>query len=233
LQMEKIYASKRQIEVRDFILKKNFKHVLEVGCALNSLDNFFTDKWFDKKTLTVVEPDETFADTFREKPRKFDSVKLFQMTLLEFISNPERLKAYDFIVINCLLHEVDNPIDFIQQCKQILVRGGMLWINVPNSDSLHRVIAESTVFNNNDFQVELFNRATSYSIDKLLALIERSGGRTIWSQSRILKVMTDLHLQSLINSENLSPELLDLWLNFKSTELYIGAELDVICSFPT
>ena len=48
---------------------------------------------------------------------------------------------YDFIVISGLLHEIPDPVDIISAAMNLLEDSGVLHINVPNANSIHRLIA--------------------------------------------------------------------------------------------
>ena len=49
--------------------------------------------------------------------------------------------SFDFIVCSGLLHEVEDPIRLVQEIVSICTQNTIVHINVPNANSMHRLIA--------------------------------------------------------------------------------------------
>lgn len=130
---ETIMVEIRRKKVLETLQKYNAKNILEIGCGMDSIFNFY--KNFN--SFVVVEPSKTFANKAKLDSKNLDSkIEIFNDFLENCIHD---LKAYhfDFIILSSLLHEVTHPIDFLKQVTLLLKDNSILHINVPNAKSFH------------------------------------------------------------------------------------------------
>ena len=168
---ESILVKYRRKKVLEILNKYKAKNILEIGCGIDSIVNYY-DSF---NIFTIVEPSKEFCKTClkettiekhqnksensknRDKDNKENnkddnispiaSIKLYN----DFIENKiDILKnnKFDFIILSCLLHEVKEPISFLNTIIQLMNNNTILHINVPNSNSFHLLWAyESKMIN--------------------------------------------------------------------------------------
>ena len=135
-----------QVEYRrNAILKSinNYSHknILEIGCGERSLLNYV----FDCDSFTVIEPSEVFCEKCKADISALNNAGTKYSVVQGFFGTdmPDKFShKYDLIIISCLLHEVKDPFDMVSAALELLQDDGVIHINVPNSNSLHRLVAK-------------------------------------------------------------------------------------------
>lgn len=130
-----------QAKYRKKMLLENYhkikpETVLEIGCGM---DPFFTENISYEKYV-VVEPSLQFYENAIEMKGSKSNINIIN----DFFENrTKELQKYDFdlIIISGLLHDLVNPIDFLNKLKHIISQSTIVHINVPNSNSFHRLLA--------------------------------------------------------------------------------------------
>ena len=93
----------------EFLNKYNPQRVLEIGSGIQSIFDFYTDY----KEFTVVEPSSVFCESVKKSKFYNNRVNIIN----DFFENKiEILKQqkYDFIILSSLLHEIQNPTEFLK-----------------------------------------------------------------------------------------------------------------------
>jgi 2-polyprenyl-3-methyl-5-hydroxy-6-metoxy-1,4-benzoquinol methylase len=102
---------------------------LEVGSALGGTTEMLANR-FDR--LVVMEPAEAYADAVREL--NLPSVEVAASLVEDF----ETDEKFDTIVMAHVLEHVEDPVDALRRCKDMLAPDGIIVVVVPNGGSLHR-----------------------------------------------------------------------------------------------
>ena len=92
--------------VLDIIKKNNHKTILEVGCGVNPLFDFFTDF----ELLTILEPSKLFYDKAVDiisKQNLSEKVEIFN-NFFEDAVETVNSRNYDLIIISALIHEIGD-----------------------------------------------------------------------------------------------------------------------------
>ncbi|MWV62146.1 methyltransferase domain-containing protein [Helicobacter saguini] len=126
----------RRKEVLKFLQQYKAKNVLEIGCGLHSLFNFYEDF----ENFVVVEPSSEFAKKALQDSKNLQNTESKITIINDFIENHIQTLQnthFDFIILSSLLHEVINPKDFLSKILKVMKNETILHINVPNANSFH------------------------------------------------------------------------------------------------
>lgn len=113
------------------------RHVLTVSTVLEfgPGPGFFATAWLGRHPGTTYLASET--DTSCHARLKKSGIRLVNETLLT-----EAVSSVDLVVMSHVLEHVTAPLDFIQEATRSLRKGGVLFIEVPCRDYLHKTIDE-------------------------------------------------------------------------------------------
>lgn len=131
-----IYRRRKVLErIAEYCPKK----VLEIGCGMEPLFSFLPDNI----AVTVVEPSKVFCNNAQAlakiQHKKVRVICGFAEENSEDLSVDDN---YDMIICSALLHEVENPQILLQAIGKLAVKGHtIVHVNVPNANSLHRLLA--------------------------------------------------------------------------------------------
>jgi len=225
---EKELLSFRHDKACESLLKYKAKYVLEVGCGMKPLFDYFSN--FDY--LSIVEPSQIFySNAHTSKPDKVEVFKAFFNN--EFIINLDR--KYDFVVISSLLHELENPKEILLAAKKILTEGGTIHINVPNAKSIHRILAQrmgliQDLYEKSERQVQ-YQQASTYDMDSLRRLVMDCGLKEKDSGTLFIKPFTHRQMQKMLDEKIIDQAVLDgldklvFDLPGKGAEIYMNVGL--------
>jgi 2-polyprenyl-3-methyl-5-hydroxy-6-metoxy-1,4-benzoquinol methylase len=110
------------------------RRLLEVGCGARPL---FTDLREEMK-VTVVEPAQPFVSNARQLAVGRKQVNVLQGCIESADLGNE---DFDMIILSCVLHEVPDPAHMLNAIRRYSSPSTILHVNVPNSHSLHRLLA--------------------------------------------------------------------------------------------
>ena len=128
----RIYREKKALE---FVESMNPSSLLEIGCGFTPI----FEKYNKFDSCTIIEPGERAFKNALEK-----SISDSRLTCINsFLENSQQLegKKFDCIVSTGVLHETETPDTFLRVIRSLMHESTKVYINVPNSDSFHRVLA--------------------------------------------------------------------------------------------
>jgi 2-polyprenyl-3-methyl-5-hydroxy-6-metoxy-1,4-benzoquinol methylase len=125
---------RRQI-VLEQIKKYQPRSVLEIGCGRLPLFPSLSDSIY----CCVIEPAAQFFHAARELSVARKNVNVLHGTVEEYAISETRL--FDMVICSCLLHEIENPKRFMNSLLRFCDDNSIVHINVPNANSLHRLLA--------------------------------------------------------------------------------------------
>lgn len=116
---------------------KSFLHYINKGSCLEigSYDNAFTLhllKHFD--SVTCVEQDEKMAKLSAKR-------KLKNVTVINSRIEDVNLGKFDNIFLTHVLEHIETPVSVLKMCRNMLNKGGRIFIAVPNAGAMSRRIA--------------------------------------------------------------------------------------------
>lgn len=182
--------------------------LLEVGCGLVPL---FTDLSAEMD-ICVIEPSSEFMSHALPLADGRTNVNLVQGYLEEFAED-YNLGGFDFIVLSGLLHEVEDPMRMLAAARRLCHVGSVIHINVPNAQSLHRLLAMEMGLIDNPFELsttqKYLQQHTTYDIALLAQQITAAGFAIIDSGSYFIKPFTHAQMENLLRSGFLSEAILE------------------------
>ena len=205
------------------------RHVLEIGCGLEPSYKYYDT--FD--SLTIVEPSALFCDEARRRaPRNVTLINSsFDIKLAQSLN-----KQFDAVLLSSLLHEVPDPLRFLESVACICSRDTFVHINVPNAFSLHRLLGVSmgiavTRYDKSERQIR-FQQQNVFDMKSLSALVNDAGFSIEDSGSIFIKPFTHEQMQALIDCGFLTGQMLEGLNRLVSdlpqngSELYMNVRLE-------
>lgn len=124
----------RRKKILEIMSRYPHKKILEIGCGMEPiakyLDNF--------ESCTIVEPSEIFAKNARNV---LDSNVEIVQDVFENSVECLRGKGFDFVLVSSLLHELEQPKEFLRDLSCVVSSETIVHVNVPNARSFHRLLA--------------------------------------------------------------------------------------------
>lgn len=204
------------------------KNILEIGCGMQSLFDFYNDY----ETFTVIEPSKKFCENILKSTKMNTRISVIN-DYLENQVNFLRSKSFDFILCSCLLHEVEKPECFLQDIKQICNSKTILRIDVPNNKSFHLLWAyESGLLNHIGDLTKTSIKMQQYStfdIDSLSKIVLKEGFNILDKGSYFIKPFNHKKMAELLELEIIDKQLLIGLDNLIKYFPENGAEIFVNC----
>ncbi|EPP8196537.1 class I SAM-dependent methyltransferase [Campylobacter lari] len=225
---EEIMVYYRRKKVLEILNKYNPKNILEIGCGLDSIFNYY--KNFDK--ATIIEPSDIFYNKAINSLEK-NNIEIFN----DFLENKIAIlknNDFDFIICSSLLHEVNNPDNFLKDILKICNKRTIIHINVPNSNSFHLLWAyESGLINklgNLTKTAIKFQQNTTFDLNKLTQFVKNnmgSGCMILDSGSYFIKPFNHSKMLSCLENKIIDEKLLDGLYKLSDYMPDFGAEIFV------
>lgn len=236
--LESLYSKTRQRRVLEYICNESIERVIEVGIGAHPLvvvSSVYKPKMRVK--LASVEPRLGFLS---QKTAETDSDfvnRIFNVKFEDVIDSEVSTflgGVPDLIVLNSILHEIDNLEVFFQKLLTFVGPQTKVWVNVPNANSLHLIAYErlkkSKLFatEEDSFRSALSNRKNSFSADSLIMLFSRMDMICTNVTSYGYKPFTFRQMESIYSSDSfpLFPHM-EALAEMELSELF-GAEIEMI-----
>lgn len=224
---EQVQASFRRQKVMEILNQFQAKNILEIGCGLKSI--FYDYKSYE--TVTILEPIQDFIQQNQEKygPLKNSN---WICTRLEDYNPPADLNKFDFIICSSLLHEINDPSDFLKKIYRLSSSETMIHVNVPNAQSLHRLLAVHMGLLKSIYEpsatAKHFQRKNEFSLKSLIHLLTENMFIIESSGSFLLKPFSNQQMQFLMQQPQIFPPSLFAALYSISEEVpTLGSEIYV------
>ena len=221
----------RRKQVLQLLSQYPHKRILEVGCGMEPL--FEHIKNYEEYSL--IEPSVLFYDNALDKAQNLKNVFFYQGFLEDTVKNLQNEAKFDFIVASSLLHEVENPMRFLNSVKLVMNKDTILHINVPNSNSLHsqlgvRMGLSGNIFEKSDLAKKM-QRHSTFDTNQLIKFVRRYGFEVINTGGYFLKPFTYHQLNSMLNQEIITEKILDALYELgkeqplQAAEIYINVKI--------
>jgi hypothetical protein len=138
---EKILVNFRRKHLIDIFTKLHSRNIVEIGCGTEPIFTWFSDC----SKIEIIERSSDFCFAAAEQLKIFN--KMNDNIIDIFINNVsfEDCKKFvfkpDVIVLSGVLHEVDDVELFLKHLKSLISGDEYIYVNVPNANSLHRLLA--------------------------------------------------------------------------------------------
>lgn len=205
---ERTLVAYRRKKVLEILSSFKPLHILEVGCGLDPLFNYYRD--FD--SYVVVEPSALFCEQIEGSEGIADNIEIVN----DFLENSlDRLieKQFDCILVCCLLHEVPDIDVFLASIRSLCSSNTFLHISVPNSRAFHLLWAYESGLIPQLGQLTStatkLQQNTIFDIFSLIKVVEQAGFEIIDQGSYFIKPFNHAKMTDCMNVGILNPLLLD------------------------
>jgi 2-polyprenyl-3-methyl-5-hydroxy-6-metoxy-1,4-benzoquinol methylase len=228
---EAVQVSYKQKKVLEQLRLYPHKNILDIGCGPSPLF-IYTD---DFDTMTVVDPETEFIENAKRLSQGNTRIKcvcgFFEETVAELSSTS------DFIVVSGLLHEIEQPDVFMEALKSVCTVDTVVYINVPNAYSLHRILAREMglikeVTDKSDAQIRLQQQST-FSMETLSELIESHHFTIIDKGAFFIKPFTHRQMHAMLAARIIDFNVLDGLYKLSEYLPEYGSEIYVNCKIQT
>ena len=112
---------------------------------------------------------------------------------------------FDFIILSSVLHELDEPAKMLKAVYELCGTDTVVHINVPNANSLHRLIAiEAGLISDvheQSAQMQKMQRRRTYDMDVLKKEMDEAGFQVVDSGSYFIKPFTHYQMQRCLDEK--------------------------------
>ncbi|SFW47715.1 class I SAM-dependent methyltransferase [Selenomonas ruminantium] len=188
-------------------------NILEIGCGVKP---FFLD-FPDFENMVIVEPGESFVKMARKFVREgganASNISVIQGFLEDCV---DEIKVwgleFDFIILSSVLHELDNPQKMLQSIKKLCSYKTVVHINVPNANSLHRILAKEAGLikdvHEQSAQMQKMQRRRTYDSILLEEEVTAAGFKVLDIGSYFIKPFTHKQMQDCLDRGIISETVL-------------------------
>lgn len=191
----------RSREIANLVSLCDARHVSAIEFGLG--DGVFTEMLADHfDDLTAVDGSQTAINLVRSKLSKPNVT--FEQSLIEQYTSTRK---FDVVVMGHILEHVSDPVAVLEVVSKIMHRDSLLYISVPNCNSLHRLAAVKMgmlefPWSLNDRDVELGHKIV-FSPESFHAVVSTAGLMPIKSGGVMLKPLSNRQI-----TEHWTPEMI-------------------------
>lgn len=137
---------------------------------------------------------------------------------------------FDYIVCSSLLHEVENPRQFLQNIFNLCIKNKtIVHINVPNMNSFHRLLAKESGLIKDEHDKSqnniLLQQHTNFDMNMLKSMVQDAGFKIINSGDYFIKPFTHSQMEYLMDIGFLTNEILDGLYSMQKYMPNLGSEI--------
>jgi trans-aconitate methyltransferase len=212
LPFERIQERYREIKSMEVLRRvtsvKVPARILEVGPGLSSI----CPDLFPSQDIVLIEPAGTLFDFNKEKFFGYPNVTVLKKTIIEF-TQELNLNGFDLIVMNGVLHELDDPQAELNTLMQSLKPDGQIVISVPNNQSIHRLMGVALgILPSPESRTEteiVLQQSHNFSPKTLSGLMVNLGFKVNLLETSFVKPHTHLKMQEWVDQGILGESDLD------------------------
>lgn len=201
----------RRKKVLELIMDNHPKNVLEIGCGLEPLFEYYNI--FEK--MVVVEPSPLFAEKAREKATNIKKdIICIEGFFEEVVTQIQKTKIeFDYIVVSSLLHEVENPKKLLEKIAEVCTENTTVHINVPNAKSIHRLLAKKMQLIDDIHELsklqKKMQRHSVFDMESLSALVEQCGYKVCERGSYFPKFLSAAQMEQMLREGIISEDFFE------------------------
>lgn len=220
---ERYQVRYRQKNVNRQMEKYKHQSILEIGCGMNSQANYMKEI----RKYTIVEPAHKFIEKAKGdlKGRNVLFVEGMVEENIEVLKNTK----YDFIIIGSLLHEIEAPKEFLETIKALSNENTVVHVNVPNANSMHRILAMESKIIPNIYSLTQRNitmqQSNVFDRDSLKKLVIDVGGIVLEEGSYFVKPFTHEQMMRCLDAGIIDDKVMEGFENMIKWMPELGSEL--------
>jgi len=190
-----------------------YKHneIVEIGCGFSSILNDIDDF----SNLYIVEPGKQFyqkALRDREEHSNKEKIHVYNNYFEDWAPGIS-FSAPDFIIMSCLLHEVEDTDSIFDKLGKLSNKNTITHISVPNANSFHRLLALEmglikSIYEKSGNQLQ-FEQDRIFDIERLCKIAIENGFKVIEKGSYNFKPFTHKQMQDMIDTGFITERILD------------------------
>ncbi|MCM1537622.1 MAG: class I SAM-dependent methyltransferase [bacterium] len=215
----------RRKKVLEILHAYPHKRILEIGCGQEPLFQYVNDF----ENYTVVEPSSIFYKHALSLAENDPRITCIHDFFGKDLSLP--VGVYDFIVCSGLLHELENPKEILEKVYELADSKTILHVNVPNANSLHRILALESGLLENVHSVsergKCLQQFSVFDIDMLRQLAAKANFQIIESGSYFVKPFTHKQMEELLECNIIDEQVLEGFYNLSRWMPDYGSEIYV------
>lgn len=199
--------------------------VLEIGCGMESVFHYFNNY----RQFICIEPSEQFYRIALEQRENNNKILLIN-DFFENVIFQIKYMDIDYVICSGLLHEIENPHEFLKLIKEIARQDTIIHLNVPNARSFHRLLAKSSGMINDIHEMSGNNiclqQHTVFDLDGLCKLISSVGDVEILEKgSYFVKPFTHKQMKACLDNGIIDEEVLDGFYHMVKYMPDMGSEI--------
>jgi len=222
---EHLVAARREV-VLEFLVRRNLKDLLEVGCAGKPL----VESLADFRSCIILEPGRVYFEQAQAAIQKLpasEHIRLLAKRFEDLADHP----PIDVIIISSLIHEIDDAAGMLRHAFDVAPPGCWLHLNVPNAKSFHRLWAAEAGLIRDEYEKSAMQirlqQSHTFDLNSLKDLVQRAGFAVEESGSYYIKPFSNAQMQQLIDLGMLTPALLRGLLKMERHLPGLGADIFV------
>jgi len=184
------------------------KRILEIGCGNASIAYYYKNF----SNFTIIEPTKYFINKNVKLFKKNKKVTLINSYLETAHDLINKKKIFDFVICSSVLHEVSSEKNFMMSLQKYCNKKTIVHINVPNSNSFHRLIAYESSMIKSITQRSLTQKKMQqfriYNLEKLTAMIKKYHFKVISKGSFFFKPFTHKQMYNIFKKKILPEKVL-------------------------
>jgi 2-polyprenyl-3-methyl-5-hydroxy-6-metoxy-1,4-benzoquinol methylase len=232
---ESVLVSARQRLILDLIATDIPSVVVEIGCGIDLLYQRVAAAGLPINQWIIVEPSEEFVQIASSAARQAKGLHVVPGFVEDVVAEVmgQCSAPPSMVICSGVLHEVPDVGKVLEAIHRILVGGGLLHANVPNSLSMHRRLARVMGLISNEKELTERNKALAqfrvFDPESLKEAVEAAGFAIEDHGGYFVKPFTHAQMQAI--RPILTTEILDgLWglgreLPELASEIYVNARV--------
>ena len=225
----------RRKHLMEILRSYNSQSIVEVGCGTVPIFSWFSEC----KKIQIIERSREFCELASSmlirRRKENDKYEKIDITIrnISFESCFDLGAQIDFVILSSILHEVDNAEIFLKHLKNLLKGDEFIYINVPNANSLHRLLARQAGIIKDTAEISkrgaFFETKRVFEAKELAALVNLCGFDIIDSGTAVLKPFTHAQMDKIFDRNTESNEaLLDALFDSDAIVPGLGSEIWMI-----
>lgn len=224
---EKYQVIFRRKKVLEILKKYSPQKILEIGCGMEPLFQYIDWPITD---YTIVEPSTIFI----ENAKKMVNKEYFHFMNCEYkATNELKDHRFQFIICSSLLHEVEEPVSLLKEIMSTCNENTIVHINVPNANSMHRLLAVEMGIVKNTHEMseknKILQQNSVFDMSSLSDMVENVGFKVIDQGSYFIKPFTHEQMHQMIEKGIISENALDGLYELTKYMPELGSEIWINC----
>lgn len=188
---ERYQVEFRRKKILEIIKRFQPRSILGIGCGMEPIFKYLAADSYDK--ITIVEASEIFFENAKRLSSGSPKITCINAFFEDWAEGQE--ESFDFILCSSLLHELEDPDKMLEAikllCQNAREKETIVHINVPNANSIHRLLAQKMGMIEDVHELSDRNRVLQqhsvFDIESLSEKAEEHGFKIVETGSYFLK----------------------------------------------